>query len=132
MARAGGANEGRVWQITPSVACVLFFLAHLGLLLGGEPRGETSIAGATAEARLGPARAVRVVAEIRPLAQRARRAQPVPPSERELLELIRRDGAVLFFADEAEVIATPSREFRAEEVEVIAGRARPAPSPVPR
>lgn len=118
-----GLHARRRWVTSPALASVLFFAAQLLLMLTTDPEPKRGLAGAAPDTPVATPVSVRVVAEIKPVEQRPRsRTAAVPASERALLQLLERDGSVLFASDEVEVVATPAREFRAEEVEVITSR----------
>lgn len=113
-------DERRTWFLPPAAAAGLFFAAHVFLNFSEAPDAR-SVAGAGQNGPVARPVSVRMVAEIKPTSAQVRRV--VPESEAALLELFRRDGAVLFSAEEVEVVATPERRFEPDEVGVItAGR----------
>ena len=57
-----------------------------------------------------------MVEQIRPLDQKVRTPTQVPTTETELLQLFKKDGAVIFFQDEVEVVETSEREFDDEVI----------------
>lgn len=108
----------RHFVLTPAAATVLFFLAQLFFFVT-DPQPSTKIAGATAEAPVPMPVKVRVVAEIRSLDDVKRPKAKVPATEAALLDLLRREGSVIFSSEEVEVVATPEQSFGPEEVDVI-------------
>jgi hypothetical protein len=109
-----GALRERIWFLSPALATGLFFAAQAYVSLSTPAHG-TNIEGAAAETPNPTNVKVRVVEQIRPLSQ-MRATKPVPMTEQELLELFARDGAVVFFQDEVEVVETSEKEFEAEVI----------------
>jgi hypothetical protein len=105
----------RVWLVSPAIATVLFFAAQLFLRGYGDASGVNSAGTETPSAI--PV-AVRVVAEIK-TASDVKLAASVPANESELLELFKKNGAVVFSSTEVEKIGTQAIELEAEEVGVI-------------
>lgn len=116
------ARERRSWMISPAFATLVFIGTQLVLSVGPHPRGGADnpkgLRAAAAETPAAPVR-VRVVSEIRRLGDAPRSAAPVPASERELLELFRKQGSVEFAPGEVEALGTTEKRFGPEEVEVI-------------
>jgi hypothetical protein len=110
-----GALRERVWFFSPAIATALFFAVQIALSLTS-PRPSTSVEGAAADAPNATNVKIRVVEQIRPLDQKVRTPKQVPTTEAELLELFGRDGAVVFFQDEVEVVETSEREFDPEVI----------------
>ena len=112
-----GRPERRRFVLTPAVATLLFFAIQLALSLGDGRKSEISGAGADTPAAI-PVR-VRVVAQIRSQTDTPRSKSAVPTTEAALLDLLRREGAVIFSSEEVEVVSTHEQEFGPEEVDVI-------------
>lgn len=106
----------RVWLVSPAIATVIFFAAQL--LLAGYGKGPSGVHGAGTETPSPIPVAVRVVAEIK-TASDVKRGASVPTNESELLELFKKNGAVVFSSSEVENIGTQASEFDAAEVGVI-------------
>jgi hypothetical protein len=111
---ASGFRE-RVWFLSPAIATGLFF-AIQAFVSFSSPRSTGNVEAAAAETPKPMNVKVRVVEQIRPLDARARIPTRVPTTEEELLELFRRDGAIVFFQDEVEVVETSEREFDPEVI----------------
>lgn len=116
-------SRERAWFLSPSIATALFFVVQLGASFTAD-EGTTAISGAGAETPTAIPVTVRVVAEIHPLERPTKAVSAVPTTEAALFELIERDGAVIFDAEEVDVVATPEREFEPAEALVIRARAQ--------
>jgi hypothetical protein len=113
----GGRPERRRFVLTPAVATIAFFAIQLLLSLGDGRKSE--IGGAAADAPAAIPVKVRVVAQIRSQDDAPRKKSAVPTTEAALLDLLRREGSVIFSSEEVEVVSTPEQEFGPEEVDVI-------------
>ena len=107
----------RIWLLSPAAVTALFVLAQLYLNIGVR-NAASPVAGAATDGPTSGAVQVRVVAEIRPVTPRAD-ATDIPETEAEFWALLRRDGQVMFFSDEVEVVTTPAQRFDVDEVDVI-------------
>jgi hypothetical protein len=112
----------RVWFFSPAIATALFFTVQIALSFSS-PRQIGGVEGAAADTPNPTNVKVRVVEQIRPLDRKVHTASRVPATEAELMELFGRDGAVVFFQDEVEVVETSEREFEAEVITLRKGRA---------
>lgn len=113
--RAARPSEPRALFLSPAAATFVFFAARVFIGLGTEPESSAvSLAGAS-----GRAEATRVQVAIPSVEQTKTRSHRVPPTESELLELLRRDGTVLFTSEDVEAVEVPAQEFTLEEVGVI-------------
>jgi hypothetical protein len=106
----------RAWFFSPAIATALFFGIQAVVSISSPRPNSTSVEGAAAEAPKAMNVKVRVVEQIRPLDARARTPKRVPTTEQELLELFQRDGAIVFFQDEVEVVETSERKFEPEVI----------------
>ncbi|MEL6184215.1 MAG: hypothetical protein AAFU79_06290 [Myxococcota bacterium] len=106
----------RALFLSPAAATLVFVGARLCVGLGASPEGP---AAGLAAGHVSSAESPRVVVKIRSVASAKKRPHRVPSTESELLELLRRDGTVLFTAEEADVVEVPAQEFSLEEVGVI-------------
>lgn len=113
-----GLARRRHFVLTPAAATILFFAAQLFFFIT-EPTPQGRVAGASAEAPAPIPVKVHVVAEIRSLDDVKKPKAKVPATEAQLLDLLRREGSVIFSSDEVEVVATPEQRFGTEEVDVI-------------
>src|SRR5687768_15186248 len=87
------ARVRRVWLVSPAVATLIFFAAQIFISqYSGSPR---AVRGAAPDAPSATPVAMRVVATIKS-ADDAKPASRVPESEEELLELFKKQGAVIF------------------------------------
>lgn len=100
----------RVFFLSPAAATTLFLAARIFVGFGEGP--ETSAAGLASDSG-GSDAAVRIVESIKSVDEARARAQAVPSTETELLELLRRNGSVRFETPAEE------QEFSPEEVGVI-------------
>lgn len=105
----------RVWTLSPALATACFFAIQAVISLS-TPRESTNLEAAAAAAPNPTNVKVRVVEQIRPLDARARKPTPVPNTEAELLELFHKDGTVIFFQDEVEVVETTEKAFEPEVI----------------
>ena len=105
----------RVWFLSPAIATGLFFLLQ-AILAFSNPHPTRNLQAAAAETPSPTHVKVRVVEQIRALDARVRTPTRVPTTERELLELFHRDGAVVFFQDEVEVVETSEKKFDPEVI----------------
>lgn len=105
----------RVWLVSPAVATVLFFIAQAILASSGD--GSSSVRAAAPDTPSAIPVKIRVVAQIKSAAEV--KAARVPESESELLELFKKQGAVVFSSSEVEDIGTQASEFETTEVGVI-------------
>ena len=105
----------RVWFLSPAIATALFFAVQ-SILAFSTPRQAVTVEAAAADTPSPTNVKVRVVEQIRPLDSRARTPTRVPLTEQALLELFHRDGAVVFFQDEVEVVETSEKEFDPEVI----------------
>lgn len=113
-----GLARRRHFVLTPAAATILFFAAQLFFFIT-EPTPRSRVAGASAEAPAPIPVKVHVVAEIRSLDDVKKPKAKVPATEAQLLDLLRREGSVIFSSDEVEVVATPEQSFGPDEVDVI-------------
>ncbi len=113
-----------VWFLSPAIATGLFFAAQAVLSLSA-PRPAVNLEAAAADAPTPMHVKVRVVEQIRSLDARGRIPTQVPTTEEALLELFHRDGAVVFFQDEVEVVETSEKEFDPEVITLRKGRLAP-------
>lgn len=109
------AFRERVWFLSPAIATALFFGIQ-AFASFSTPRSNTNVEAAAAETPKPTNVKIRVVEQIRALDARARAPTRVPTTEEELLELFQRDGAIVFFQDEVEVVETSEREFDPEVI----------------
>lgn len=112
----------RALFFSPAAATLIFVAARLCVGLGADSDGPTA---GLAAGHVSSAESPRVVVEIQSVATAKKRPHRVPSTESELLELLRRDGTVLFTAEEADVVEVPAQEFSLEEVGVITVAPRP-------
>lgn len=84
----------RVWFLSPAFATLLFFLAQIAMMLGGETSAPR-VAGLAAGTPL-PARESRVVQVIQPADVQS---VPLPETEEALFELLQTQRRVAFDAD---------------------------------
>jgi hypothetical protein len=117
----------RVWFLSPALATATFFGLQAILSLS-TPRQSTSVEAAAADAPPATNVKVRVVEQIRPLDARLKTPSQVPTTEAELLELFHRDGAIVFFQDEVDVVETSEKSFE-EEVITLSPRQTDRPNP---
>ena len=105
-------------MLSPPAVTAVFFLAQL-YFAAQSGTGTPALAGASATESPSTAPVeVRVVAQIQPATDR-RTTTDVPETEAELWMLLQRDGQIMFFSDEVEVLTTPAQRFGVDEVEVI-------------
>lgn len=105
----------RVWLVSPALATVLFFVAQA--ILAGSGAGSNEVRAAAPETPSAIPVKIRVVAQIKSAGEV--KAARVPESESELLELFKKQGAVVFSSSEVEDIGTQASEFEPAEVGVI-------------
>jgi hypothetical protein len=86
-----GVRPSRVWFLSPAFATLLFFLAQVAMMLGGETSAPR-VAGLAASTPLpaGDSRVVQVIqpAELEPV--------PVPETREALIDLLERQRRVVF------------------------------------
>jgi hypothetical protein len=112
-------GPNRIWFLSPALATAAFFGVQAVLALSYH-RDASTVAAASANAPNPRHVKLRIVEQIRSAG--GPRASSVPETEAQLLELFRRDGAVVFFQDEVEVVEISAREFDADEAGVITSR----------
>lgn len=105
-------------MLSPPAVTAVFFLAQVYLAFQSPERTSSIVGAAAAEGPLAGTVQVRVVAEIH-AARPGPGANEIPDNEAEFWELVRRDGEVMFYSDEVEVLTTPAQRFQVEEVGVI-------------
>lgn len=108
----------RVWLLSPPAVTAVFLVAQAFFYFQAPETASTMVGASAAKASASDNVQVRVVAEIKPAA-RPSAAATMPETEAELWTLLRRDGQVMFFADEVEVLTTPAQRFAEDEVGVI-------------
>lgn len=125
---SGAGRVRRAWLLSPAIATGVFFVAQFFVATLPEKSRESVNAAATAEAHQAMPVKVHVVTKIRSLEESSRELASVPTSEREMLELFKRQGCVVFSAHEVDTVGTLEAHFDAEEVGIITAdhKLRPA------